>query len=370
MPGGRRAARRRGASPPSPSSHSRVVILTTFERDEYVFEALQAGASGFLLKNAPPEELRRTRCGWWPTATRCSRRRSRGGSSSSSPAAPVEPGARRAPGVADPARARGAACCSRSGKSNAELAAELFVSRGHDQDPRLEPAVASSGCATACRPSSWPTRAGSSRRAGSARLCPSTERRAGRICASEERGRALGATTRSRRRGRDSSGHVRHPQRSTRMTAPVEIHDLSKRFGDVAAVEHLSFGIEAGRVTGFLGPNGAGKSTTLRALLGLVRPVVGLRHVRRRPRYEELDRPERPRRRGARGRVVPPRAQRPQPPPDPRRSPAVIRPSRGRRGARRRRARPTPPTGASRATRWACASAWRSPRRCSATRRC
>jgi DNA-binding NarL/FixJ family response regulator len=36
---------------------SRIVILTTFERDEYVFDALQAGASGFLLKNAPPEEL-------------------------------------------------------------------------------------------------------------------------------------------------------------------------------------------------------------------------------------------------------------------------------------------------------------------------
>jgi DNA-binding NarL/FixJ family response regulator len=36
---------------------SRVLILTTFERDEYVFGALQAGASGFLLKNAPPEQL-------------------------------------------------------------------------------------------------------------------------------------------------------------------------------------------------------------------------------------------------------------------------------------------------------------------------
>ncbi len=36
---------------------TRVVILTTFERDEYVFEALRAGASGFLLKNAPPEDL-------------------------------------------------------------------------------------------------------------------------------------------------------------------------------------------------------------------------------------------------------------------------------------------------------------------------
>jgi DNA-binding NarL/FixJ family response regulator len=36
---------------------SRVVVLTTFERDDYVFQALRAGASGFLLKNAPPEEL-------------------------------------------------------------------------------------------------------------------------------------------------------------------------------------------------------------------------------------------------------------------------------------------------------------------------
>lgn len=35
----------------------RVVVLTTFERDDYVFRALRAGASGFLLKNAPPEKL-------------------------------------------------------------------------------------------------------------------------------------------------------------------------------------------------------------------------------------------------------------------------------------------------------------------------
>jgi DNA-binding NarL/FixJ family response regulator len=56
MPGGDglEATRRITADP---ELHSRVVILTTFERDEYVFEALQAGASGFLLKNAPPEQL-------------------------------------------------------------------------------------------------------------------------------------------------------------------------------------------------------------------------------------------------------------------------------------------------------------------------
>lgn len=41
----------------SGSAEARVIILTTFERDEYVFEALRFGASGFLLKNAPPEEL-------------------------------------------------------------------------------------------------------------------------------------------------------------------------------------------------------------------------------------------------------------------------------------------------------------------------
>jgi ABC-2 type transport system ATP-binding protein len=71
---------------------------------------------------------------------------------------------------------------------------------------------------------------------------------------------------------------------------PVEIQGLTKRFGDFTAVEELSFGIEAGRVTGFLGPNGAGKSTTLRALLGLVRPSSGSATFAGQ-RYDELDRP-------------------------------------------------------------------------------
>src|SRR3954464_2208036 len=72
--------------------------------------------------------------------------------------------------------------------------------------------------------------------------------------------------------------------------APVEIRDLCKSFGDVTAVKHVSFDVEAGRVTGFVGPNGAGKSTTLRALLGLVRPSSGSATFDGLP-YDQLDRP-------------------------------------------------------------------------------
>jgi ABC-2 type transport system ATP-binding protein len=55
----------------------------------------------------------------------------------------------------------------------------------------------------------------------------------------------------------------------------IEIADLTKRYGDVVAVDHLSFKVEFGHLVGFLGPNGAGKTTTLRALLGLIRPSSG-----------------------------------------------------------------------------------------------
>jgi ABC-2 type transport system ATP-binding protein len=55
----------------------------------------------------------------------------------------------------------------------------------------------------------------------------------------------------------------------------IEARDLTKRYGDKVAVDHLSFTVQPGRVTGFLGPNGAGKSTTMRLLLGLDRPQEG-----------------------------------------------------------------------------------------------
>lgn len=106
----------------------RVVILTTFERDDYVFEALQAGASGFLLKNAPPEELlhavRVVAAGdalLAPSVTRriieqFARR-------------PVRPElGTKLEALTD--REREVLTQLARGRSNAELAAELFVSEG------------------------------------------------------------------------------------------------------------------------------------------------------------------------------------------------------------------------------------------------
>lgn len=55
----------------------------------------------------------------------------------------------------------------------------------------------------------------------------------------------------------------------------IEVDGLTKRYGDVTAVDDLSFVARPGRVTGFLGPNGAGKSTTLRILVGLATATSG-----------------------------------------------------------------------------------------------
>lgn len=55
----------------------------------------------------------------------------------------------------------------------------------------------------------------------------------------------------------------------------VQAVELTKRFDDFTAVDHIDFTIERGEIFGFLGPNGAGKTTTIRMLLGLLRPTEG-----------------------------------------------------------------------------------------------
>jgi ABC-2 type transport system ATP-binding protein len=59
------------------------------------------------------------------------------------------------------------------------------------------------------------------------------------------------------------------------MKIAIETHHLTKRYGDVTAVNNLSLRVEQGEIYAFLGLNGAGKTTTIRTLLGMVRPTAG-----------------------------------------------------------------------------------------------
>ncbi|MEU8197624.1 ATP-binding cassette domain-containing protein [Microbispora amethystogenes] len=70
----------------------------------------------------------------------------------------------------------------------------------------------------------------------------------------------------------------------------IEIRGLTKRYGDVTAVDDLSFDVRPGVVTGFLGPNGAGKTSTMRMVLGLDRPTSGSATIGGR-RYADMPTP-------------------------------------------------------------------------------
>jgi ABC-2 type transport system ATP-binding protein len=59
----------------------------------------------------------------------------------------------------------------------------------------------------------------------------------------------------------------------------IEVHDLTRDYDGLRAVDHVTFSVEAGEVFGFLGPNGAGKTTTIQILTGQLRPTSGRAQV-------------------------------------------------------------------------------------------
>lgn len=67
----------------------------------------------------------------------------------------------------------------------------------------------------------------------------------------------------------------------------LQVEGLGKRYGDIAAVQDLSFEVRPGEIVGLLGPNGAGKTTTLHALAGLVHPTAGRARLNGQPIEEQ-----------------------------------------------------------------------------------
>lgn len=81
--------------------------------------------------------------------------------------------------------------------------------------------------------------------------------------------------------GTDFTREYRSPdaKRTGQDYAPIEVRDLTRRFGDFTAVNRVSFTVSRGEVFGLLGPNGAGKSTIFKMLTGLLPPSEGMAHV-------------------------------------------------------------------------------------------
>src|SRR5256885_1346186 len=59
----------------------------------------------------------------------------------------------------------------------------------------------------------------------------------------------------------------------------ISVKNLTKRFGNITAVDDISFDVDKGEIFAFLGPNGAGKSTTIKMLTTMLRPTAGELHL-------------------------------------------------------------------------------------------
>jgi ABC-2 type transport system ATP-binding protein len=91
---------------------------------------------------------------------------------------------------------------------------------------------------------------------------------------------------------REATGHRPPPAAPPRVQPVLTATNLTKRYGEIVAVDDLTFALEQGSITGLLGPNGAGKTTTLRLLLGLAEPTAGTALVFGSP-YRQLEQPSR-----------------------------------------------------------------------------
>lgn len=63
------------------------------------------------------------------------------------------------------------------------------------------------------------------------------------------------------------------------MSAAIDVHEMTRRFGDFTAVDAITFEVQRGEVFGFLGANGAGKTTAIKMLIGLLAPTSGTASV-------------------------------------------------------------------------------------------
>lgn len=72
-----------------------------------------------------------------------------------------------------------------------------------------------------------------------------------------------------------TGAHTDAPPTAAPKAAAIDVHELTRRFGDFTAVDSVTFDVRAGEVFGFLGANGAGKTTAIRMLIGLLAPTSG-----------------------------------------------------------------------------------------------